>query len=308
MTSERAFGVKQNALWAGYAFLLVTILLFSSIEVAVKFLVGVVPPLRLAAIRFVSTGLLLLVPAAARARERKLRWDRRNVLTLVLLGFVGVAFALSFYHASLAFIPAGVGAVVFSANPIFVALFAVLLKEERLRARTLAAVALGVMGVSTLAWNRGQWGAGWLPGIVFMTVAQAAFAYYSVLARRFMPRFGAITLMCGASLIGGAALGVLSRLIEGPFVISLSRAQWGVLGYLVIGATAIPYILFFHGLVRVGAARGSMFFFLKPILAPLLAKWLLNESLGAGLILGAAFIVAGLVLEIWPAEPAPPPD
>lgn len=307
MNVKLAWGTSSRDHIMGYIFLLITMLLFSTIEVAVKYLVGTLPPLRLASIRFVATGLLLLPMAVARTRARRIPWDYRHALTLVMLGLIGVTFALSFYHAALCFLPASVGAVVFSANPIFVALFAVLLGEERIRARTVGAVILGVVGVGVLAWNRGTFSRGWLAGMLFMSIAQAAFAYYSVLARRFMPRYGAMTLMSVASLIGGTALGLLSRAIEGSFVINLSARQWAILFYLVVGATAVPYVFFFHGLVRVGAARGSTFFFLKPILAPFFAWWFLDESLGVGLIVGAALVVAGLITEIWPSEPSAPP-
>lgn len=300
--------VVQRDSMIGTVYLIVTMALFSTIEVAVKSLVGFIPPLRLAAIRFVGAGLLLLPFACVRTQARKQAWTRRDVFILFMLGLIGVAFALSFYHASLCFLPAGVGAVVFSANPIFVALFAGLLGEERIRPSTVVGVLLGCSGVAVVGWNQGQLETGWIPGIVFMVIAQAAFAYYSVLARRFMPRFGAMTITSAASIIGGLFLAALSRVLEGPLEWSLPGRLWMVLAYLIVGATAIPYILFFHGLVRVGAARGATFFFLKPLLAPIFAWWFLSEPLKYSLAGGAVLIVAGLLIELWPVGSAAPPD
>lgn len=285
-----------------------TIVLFSTIEVTVKQLVRYLPALCLGGLRFVATGILLLPLALVRIRARGRVWTLRDFVALVLLGFIGVTFALSFYHASLCFLPANIGAIVFSANPIFVALFAALLGDEKMRLRTISALILGSAGLALIAWNRGVWSEGWLPGIFLMTVAQAAFAYYSVLAKRFMPRFGAMTLTAFAGLVGGFLLLGLSRLIEGPTMLNMPAHAWWNFAYLVAAATALPYVLFFHGLARVGATRGAVFFFLKPLLAPLFAYIVLDETLGSTPLLGAVLIVAGLIIALLPEGQEAGPD
>lgn len=294
--------------WLGYLALLAAIALFSTIEVAVKRLVGVIPPLRLATIRFVFTGLILLPFALRRIGMWVEPMGRRDVRVLTMLGLIGVTLSLSFYHVSLRHLPANVGAIVFSANPAFVAAMAPLMLGETLSKRSIAAVALGLAGIVVFAMVKTGAAASWVLGIVYMTVAQAAFALYSVLTRRHMPRFGAVVITSFAGLIGGAAMLGLSWVVEGSPFVALTPAVWLELAYITVVATAIPYLLFFYGIVQVGAARGSMFFFLKPVLASVCAYVVLRETLTPGMLAGAALIVAALGMALLPGRKLTMPE
>jgi drug/metabolite transporter (DMT)-like permease len=292
----------------GYAALLMAIVLFSTIEVAVKMIQETIPPLRLAAIRFILTGLILLLPAARQLAMRQHPFTWADAGVLIGLGLVGVTLAISFYHTALHYLQANVGAIVFSANPVFVAVFAPKLLGEKMTGRRMIAMALGLAGIAVLALNRGTGGPGWVRGILLMTVAQAAFALYSVLSRKYMPRFGAIVITAFAGLIGGALILLLSWATEGYPFVALSLKTWGRLFYITIVATVIPYLLFFYGLVQTGAARGSMFFFLKPVLASAFAYAVLRETLTSGMIAGAALIVGALAMTVIPERRITIPD
>ena len=293
----------------GYGALLLAVILFSTLEVSVKLMGGAIPPLRFASIRFILTGLLLLVPALRRLRLRVEPLGLADAGVLLGLGFVGVTLALSFYHTALQYLQANVGAIVFSANPVFVALFAPLLLGERLNRWSFLAVALGVGGIFVLALSRGGGGGpGWIRGILLMTGSQATFALYSVLSRKYMPRYGALVITSFAGLVGGAAILPLSWLVEGSPFVPLPPAAWGHLLYITVVATAIPYLLFFYGIVQTGAARGSMFFFLKPVLASVFAYAVLRETLTPAMVAGAALVVGALGLTVIPQTRITIPD
>jgi drug/metabolite transporter (DMT)-like permease len=243
---------------------------------------------------------MLLVPALRQTRSKGISFAARDILTLAWLGFVGVTLSLGFFHVALNYLQANVGAVLFSANPVFVALFAPLLLKERLNTRCVASVAIGASGIVVLAMNHGAGESNWLAGIVLMTGSLVAFAFYSVLSRKHMPRFGAMTIIAFGGLMGGAALFPLSWMIEGfPFV-PISPAAWGHLIYMAVAATALAYALFFYGLAQAGATRGSMFFFLKPVLASVFAYIILRETMTPGMLSGAALVVGSLGLTIVP--------
>jgi drug/metabolite transporter (DMT)-like permease len=287
----------------GYAALLAAILLFSTIEVGTKLVGDAIPPLRLAFLRFAITGLLLLGPAIRRMRLWREPLRPADLRVLLMLGIVGVTVSIGFYHLSLRYLPANVAAVVFSANPVFVVLFAPAILGERLTAQRIAAVAVGLAGVTVIGCGKASLEPGFVKGLACMLGALISFALYSVLSRRFMPRFGAVVMTSFAGLIGGALLLPWSWAMEGSPLVAMSAPTWLKLLYLSGAATALGYLLFFLGLGRVGASKGSMLFFLKPVLASLCAWLVLGEPVTRSIVVGGAIILAALGMVMWPSAP-----
>lgn len=282
----------------GFLQLALAILLFSTIEVGVKLVGPDVPPLRLAAYRFLLGGLILLGPALARLRFRRSPLSASDLGLLALLGLVGVAVSISCYHLALRYLPANVAAILFSANPVFVSLFAPWLARERVSARQVIAIGVGLAGVLVLAFREGLPPAAGILGVAFSVVAQVTFALYSVMSKTFMPRFGARVITCFAGLLGGLMILPVSWALEGAPTLALAPGTWLKVLYLAGGATALAYIAFFSGLERVGASRGAALFFLKPVLASICAWVVIGESLTPSIALGALIILAALFLVV----------
>lgn len=81
-------------------------------------------------------------------------------------------------------LPAGVASVFGSAAPVFLALFAWGLLRELPARRQLAGIALGIVGISAMAWLSGN-GAGFRPvGAILTLVASATWTAGSLVAAR----------------------------------------------------------------------------------------------------------------------------
>ncbi|MBU0676969.1 MAG: DMT family transporter [Verrucomicrobia bacterium] len=284
---------------AGHAWLLVGIVLFSSVEVTTKWVGRGIPPIWLAVVRFSITGLLLLGPAWRALRRLDERPGLNDIGRLVLLGLIGVTLSIGCYHLAIPRMRANSAAILFSANPAFVVLFSPWLLGERPGARKIAGMAAGLAGVA-LFLSHPAAGLDTRAGIVLMTASLILFALYTVLAKKYMPRFGLFPILSLACLVGSAFLVPLAWGMEGPPGPALAQVSWPGMLYLSVFATAIAYVAYFQGLHRVGAARGSFYFFLKPVLASLFAWLWLGERLTLPLIVGAAFVLTGLALTLAP--------
>ncbi|MEA3486273.1 MAG: DMT family transporter, partial [Thermodesulfobacteriota bacterium] len=75
----------------------------------------------------------------------------------------------------------------------------------------------------------------------------------------------------------------------------LSEAWIPVL-FLSLAGTALAYVLYYFGLMNTSAQKGAMAFFLKPVLASLLAVIFLGETINIYMLLGTALILSGLFL------------
>jgi len=281
-----------TALFAG-------IVLFSTIEVASKLMqigggIAGQYPFWLAALRFIITGLVLLLPAVYGLRGKA--FSRRDAAALAGLGLLGVTLMSSLYHLSITFLPANVAALVFSCNPVFVVLFAPLVLPEKITTRKLAAVVFCLTGIAVLARDRAD---GVSPiGLLLMLAAIIIFALYTVFFKKMTPRYGALPITAFAGLVGGLCILPIAFQFEGFPLATYGEADWWGIAYLALVGTALGYFLFIYGIGHVEAGTGSMAFFLKPFLAAFFAWMVLNEALTIPLLIGGAFILGGMVVAL----------
>jgi drug/metabolite transporter (DMT)-like permease len=287
----------------GMLSLLVSIVLFSTIEVASKLMqsgggIAGQYPFWLAALRFIVTGLVLFIPAARQLRGKLL--TGRDVATLAGLGLLGVTLMSSLYHLAITFLPANVAALVFSCNPVFVVLFAPLVLPEKITTRKLISVAVCLTGICVLAYDRADGISS--AGLLLMLMAIIIFALYTVLFKKMTPRVGALPVTAFAGLIGGLCILPLAFGFEGFPLTTYGMADWLGIAYLSLIGTALGYFLFIYGISHVEASAGSMAFFLKPFLAALFAWLILGEALTLPMLIGGMCILGGMLIALLPAR------
>ena len=82
----------------GYLYILITTLLFSSMEVALKCIAGQLNPIQLNFSRFLVGGLVLVPLAVRELKKRGLTVDGKALGTFALLGLMGIAVSMSLYQ------------------------------------------------------------------------------------------------------------------------------------------------------------------------------------------------------------------
>ena len=243
---------------AGYAWVLLGVLLFSTIEVVSKALCPARPALQLAFLRFFLAGLVLL-PFALHALHRQgRRLTRQDWLLYGGLGLIGVTAGIGLFHLAIERLPANHAAILFSGNPVFVAAMAPALLHERIGRRHAVALGLALAGTVCFLWDRGHLSTRVASGVTLMISSMAAFALYTVLSKKVVGRHGAIVLTTFVSLLGGLFLLPLTWIQDGPPWRLMVPWHWLAVGYLAVFTTAIGYAAYFHGLRHVSASRGSM--------------------------------------------------
>jgi len=99
------------------------------------------------------------------------------------------------------------------------------------------------------------------------------------------------------------AVMILTAIFMAPFSLYLgglsmnySPVGWGAILYVSIFCTALPFLLYTHGLRVVGAGASCIMLLLEIVVAGFLSVIFLGESLSAIEIAGAALIACGMVL------------
>lgn len=188
------------------------------------------------------------------------------------------------------------------AHPLIVAVGAVWLFRERLGARTVAALALGMAGVATILV--GSWTAGQQAGLLYGVVSAFAFATLT-LVQRSMRKGNPVALASLYNVAGGL---LMVPLALGHFAISLEATV--VVGLMGVFQLAVPYVLFIQGLKTVRATDAAIITLVEPILNPVWVWLAVGERPVAATLIGAALILIALIVRFTsaPAGGRPQPE
>jgi O-acetylserine/cysteine efflux transporter len=293
---ESVHGDRLPASAIGTALLVAVIWGFNF--VVIKAGVSAVPPLFLAALRFLFSAL----PAVFLVRR-----PAAPMLSLAAYGLLlGVGeFGFLFTAIKLG-APAGLASVLLQAQAFFTALLAAAALKERLRAHNVAGMAVAAAGLAFFAASAGAGSAAGglsLPLLGMILLAALGWAGANIVARG-MPASGALGLMAWSSLFAPLPLAALSLALEGPGAIAasmsgLSLATVGALAYLVILSTLVGYGRWNALIARHGASRIAPFSLLVPVFGLASASLVLGERIGPADVAGAALILAGLLVHVF---------
>ena len=275
-------GLTAAALWGG-------------MYVASKAVLDVVPPFTLLTSRLLL-GTLTLLPFLWRAGG--IRFTRRQWVQVLAVGFVGYGVSLGFQFVGTKLSTAANGALVTSATPAFVLLWAAWILGERITRRRLLSLGLATLGVViVLDPRQARLSPDLFWGNLSLVMAALTWALYSVLIRK-VTRGLAVLPVSVVTFLGGLPLTVPASLVE-LNTLGLGTLSWGaVLSILYVGviSTALAMFLWNTAFARLEAGVASLTFFAQPVVGAGLGALLLGEQLTATFLAGGLLIALGLLL------------
>jgi drug/metabolite transporter (DMT)-like permease len=253
-------------------------------------------PLSFTAVRMVLAALVLF----GIARFARDAWpSRRDTGRLLLLGLLGNGCYQLLFISGLARTRAGVAALIVAAGPAWIAIISRLLGRERVSRLGWAGIGLQLLGVScvvgsTQTFEGGESG---LLGALLISLGSIAWALYSILLQPYTLRsnglhLSAITLASGAAMMALVGMPDLVRLDWR----AVSLTGWMSVAYAAFLAMVVAYLLFYRGVRVLGPTKTSMYGNLQPIVAISVAWVMLHEAPTPWQLLGAGFIMAGLLV------------
>lgn len=262
--------------------------------------------------RFTLGGAGLVVVALCLPESRDLLTPlRRHGLRITGLAILGVTIAYLAFHWSLDFATVPQVATLVTGIPIFVVLFAAFVDRSRLAGVKLATGGLALAGVALLVTD------GYLAelagarrnlfGMGLVLCCAASVAGYVVLIRPVVAEYGALRATALTMSIGGAGLWVFVGVAWGHRV-DLSRLATmpadAVASILVLALfnTTLTQFLWIGGLAATpDVARSAYLFFLKPVIAAVLAVAFLAQELTVYQVGAAVLICSTVLVELyWP--------
>ncbi|NLI58432.1 MAG: DMT family transporter [Clostridium sp.] len=284
--------MKKNGF--GYLFLLNTVILFSTYEVVSKIIIDRINPFQINFLRFFLAGLFLFACSLIR---RDFKIEKKHFKMLTILGVINVILSMNLLQLSLSMTnaKAALVAVIFSSNPIFVTFFSSIIDKEKIHTYKKVGLILGIVGVLVMSINELSIDAINILSPMLALLSAVLYGLYTIIGRKVSSQIGSLKMNSYSFLIGSIVLLPLLLLFKIPVFHINSSITWHVM-YLSFLTTGVGYLTYFIGLSIVGASKGSMVFFLKPVLASIFAVIILKENVGFYFVLGTFLVVLGVTI------------
>jgi drug/metabolite transporter (DMT)-like permease len=287
--------------------LVILMAVWGSTFVVTKAVVRELPPLTLAALRFLLAALVLMPVALRRGGFRRL--PRPIPFTrLALMALTGVVtFSLGFNYA-LVYASATQGALIYAWLPAAIAVAAVIALAEVPSRRRIVGIVLSICGVVLViaSGKADTTSPAPLLGALCMLGAVVGWTGYTVFAKQ----------LAGADqIVVTACVSALGALMLMPFAVGeLLTAAWpapsleGWLGFLFLSvvASALAFIAYGQLLRELDASLVGAYSNLDPIVGVLTAVLVLGETLQTLQLLGGVVALGGMWLASSTDAPATP--
>ena len=292
--------MRKQSNFLAYIFLLLTVTFWAGNFIVGKFAsLYEVPPFSLNFYRWLFAW-LILVPFTLPEIIKKKEYIFQNYKLFIILGITSITIFNSIVYYSLNFTQVISGVLMISTIPVMIMFFSFILKIEKTNTFQIIGVILSFLGViiiitkanfeilKNLDFNKGD---------ITMVVAMFSWALYSTLLKRQKYELSQISLLQVVISFG------LIFLIPVYFIeyqigyrINLDTPFILILSYVVLLPGLASFILWIKGISMIGANRSGVFLHLMPILSAIMAMIFFSEKFMFYHILGACFIIIGILL------------
>jgi drug/metabolite transporter (DMT)-like permease len=227
--------------------------------------------------------------------------EKGDLLKFMLLAVFGVAVNQVFFIWGLNLTKPINSAIIMVSNPIAVVIFTIIVFKERLTFVKLTGLGLGVIGALTLLLFKAHGsfaiGSETVAGDLMTLLNSLSWAVFVVMAKPYMQKYQTVTVMKWIFLFG--FLYVCPIGMPDLFDVNWSDLTAQIvfaMAFVVVATTFLAYFLNTYALKTLSSSIVSMYIYLQPFLATLIAIFLGKDELTLIKIISGTLIIAGVYL------------
>lgn len=284
---------------SAYATAVLCWLLSAGVYIAAKWVSPEMPPWALCFWRL-ALACAILLPFVRKDYGPMTTLLRTRWLEVFFIGAIGMTFCQGMIYTGLNYTDATTAGIIMALSPMLTMVLARFLLNEPLGIYKGLGAVLALAGMLVIIAHgdiAALLGLQFNPGELWIVASALCWALYTVLQRK--AAFGIGLLPLVVLLLGAGALAAIPFYVWELF--SDDRFALHANGLLALAYVAGPggaamYYLYNRSVDALGAGRASMLLYLQTVFVAVLAYFFLGESLHDYDLVGAAFIVAGIVV------------
>lgn len=259
-----------------------------------------IDPLILSQTRATFSLLVLLPLLVGSEGWQRIKMPTRDLLYCFLLGTLGVAISNYFYYVAIQRTNVAIAIIVQYTAPVWVLIYVVLRRQQKLSLQKVIAVALAVTGIILVIGITGIHTAGQAHrldgyGLTAALIASFSFAFYNVAGHGILARYDRWRVLVWTL----AAAAVFWLFINPPWIVMAAHyapTQWVFLFVFSMISVLGAFSLYFLGLQYIEPTRAIIASCLEPVFSILLAALLLGEMMRPIQTLGIVVVLAAIVI------------
>jgi drug/metabolite transporter (DMT)-like permease len=285
--------------FVGYAAGLLSWMISGTAYVAIKWGISEMPPWTFSFGRALISALVLM-PIVASHHAEMIAFVRKRWLEAAFIGAIGLGLTQGVLFTALSYTSAVNVGIIFALAPMVTMLMARLILDERMTAGQSAGMLIAFTGIVVISVHGSLallLGLKFEFGDLLALGAVLLFASYTVLLKRakfeLPPLALLVILLCAGS---ASALPFFLYEIWSGHHAHLDRTGWLALVYTGTVGGALLYLLYNWSVEVLGASRAGLLIYSQMIFVAFFAWLMLGEAIEWYHFVGAALIIAGVVL------------
>src|SRR5450759_3532221 len=280
--------------WAHLSLLAANIIYGLNYSIAKAVMPDHIKPFALVSLRSISAAALFWITSLFMPREPV---NRKDLLFLFGCSFFGVVINQTLFLVGLDMTTPINSSIILSTNPIFAFVFAALILKERITFLKGTGLAIGLSGVLLLILQNGtpDLASATFLGDIYSMVNTISWAFYTVIIKRMLEKYHPVTVMKWTFFFGMlATIPVGYNQWSTMDWSSIPLNAWFGIGFVVVFATYLGYLLISFGLRRLSPTIVSTYTYTQPVIAAYIASVMGRDHIDLVMVISALLIFAGV--------------
>ncbi len=254
-----------------------------------------IQPFTLAFLRF-ALACAIIYPFA----RKKLKIQNEDIPILLFISVIGLTFHIAYFFVGLKLSSSINVPIIASAAPIFLIIGSTVFLHEKLKKRLIHGTIIsltGVLIIILLPILENGLDTSLIGNILFL-VSMGLTVFYTLLLKEISPRYNPLTLTFWIFAITSISFLPLVFIEIGTTDQLFTLDTKSIVGILfgAIFSSTVAYTLYTFGIKYIAANQVAVFSYVDPVIAIIIAKPLLGESVTSTFLIGSALIFIGIFI------------
>ncbi|MFK7949947.1 MAG: DMT family transporter [Saprospiraceae bacterium] len=244
----------------------------------------------------VLTGVVIFWILAAMKSEKV---EKSDFGRLILCGVFGAAANMLFFFKGLNLTTPINASLLLLLVPIIVIIISGIFLKERITVFKGLGIILGILGAGFLVLNGRSvsWSSSGLVGDLLVGLNSTAFAIYLILVKQLMVKYNTMTVLKWVFTFGFIAVFpfTINDFLAADFT-NIPINIWFAISFILICVTVLTYLFNAYALQYVTASVVSIYIYLQPLMASIIALSFGKDNLDFGKVMAYLLIFSGVLM------------